>query len=108
MSYFNRLLPVMAGHEFCFRADEDRARELLRSGQCRLIRRGRRDRVLAATAGIREPLLVGKGTACHRVRYSHNRETGQNPPQVWTHMRQPSPAPFGRDPALPGMFFAER
>ena len=94
----NRLPVIDTSGECLFLVDDDGARELLRSGRARLIRRRGRDRALQATSEIHrdEIRLLGRGTAADHVRYSHNHETPTNPPRVWTHVPQPSRGVFGR------------
>jgi hypothetical protein len=95
----NNRLPVLdTTGQYLFAVDDVGARELLRRGQCRLIRRRGRDRVLQAVVGLRrdhELRLLGRGTALDRTRYSHNRDNQTNPPRVWTLTPQPTPAVFG-------------
>ena len=77
-------------------ADDDRARELVKAGQARPIRRKGSVRVLQAAAGWKKPGEVdplGRGTALDHVRYSHRHETEENPPNVWS-LRRLSPAQF--------------
>lgn len=74
--------------EYLWHADEETCRELIRTGKARLIRTGRRNcaRVLQAVVSLRrdDVRLLGRGTALDRTRYSHNRETEDNPAKVWT------------------------
>ena len=71
-------------------ADDERARELVKAGEARPIRRKGSVRVLQAAAGWTKPGeadLAGRGTALDHVRYSHRHETPTNPPRVWTFYR---------------------
>lgn len=69
-----------------FWASESFARELIREHKVNLIRRGNRTVALRSVAGARAEILelAGRGTALGGVRYSHQRETPENPPGVWT------------------------
>lgn len=69
-----------------FWASESFARELVREHKVTLIRRGNRTIALRSVAGAREEILelAGRGTALGGTRYSHNHETPENPPKVWT------------------------
>lgn len=80
-------------------ADEDQAHDFLKNREVHLIRRRGRARVLQAVAGWTKPGEVdplGRGTALDRTRYSHRHEADDNPPNVWTLIRQAHPAPFVR------------
>jgi len=73
-------------------ADRDLAQRFLKAGKVVLIRRRGRKSILQALpeAEIRKPGEVrslGRGTALDHTRYSHRRETDQNPPRVWSHTR---------------------
>ena len=70
--------------EFLFWADEERARDLLKTGEVTLIRSGGRVRVLHASSRLVHAVPDGRGTGLDNTRYSHNHETQQNPPRVWT------------------------
>jgi hypothetical protein len=98
MSASNTHLPVLdqAG-TLLFFADDETCRELLRAGQCRLIRRGGRDRALVATSATTRAELqrAGGGTGFNHTRYSHRHETTTNPPRVWCLTPQRDPAVFG-------------
>lgn len=79
--------------------DDARARELVRAREVRVIRRKGCARVLQVVAGWQKPGRVdplGRGTALDRTRYSHHRETEDNPPNVWTLVRQAHHTPFVR------------
>jgi hypothetical protein len=92
-------LPVMDTTGEClFFVDDTGARELLHAGSVRLIRRNGRNRVLLATGEIRrsELELLGRGSGLDHVRYSHQRETHDNPARVWCLTPQPSRAVFTR------------
>ena len=73
--------------EYLWLADEQQARDLLHSGSVRLIRRRGCARVLQAVVAISRDdqlRLAGRGTAADHMRYSHDHETRENPPRVWT------------------------
>jgi hypothetical protein len=92
-------LPVIdTAGTLLFFVDDTRGRELLRAHKARLIRRNGRDRALLATGEIRrgELRLLGRGLGLDHVRYSHRRETEDNPRNCWTLVRQPSRAVFER------------
>jgi hypothetical protein len=76
------------GGEYLWHADEATCRDLLRLGMARLIRPRRQScvRVLQAIVPVRrdEIRMLGRGTALDRTRYSHDHETPENPPRVWT------------------------
>jgi hypothetical protein len=85
-----RIAVIGVSGEHLMWADDARARELVKLGQARPIRRKGRDRVLQAVAGWKKPgevNLSGRGTALDRTRYSHRRETEDNPQNVWTLVR---------------------
>ena len=71
--------------ELLWLADESQARDLLRAGYARLIRRRGCARVLQAVVALqRDDLrLLGRGSAADHTRYSHDHETPDNPPRVW-------------------------
>ena len=81
-------IPVLGvSGEHLYWADDEQARELLRAGSARLIRRGGRVRMVQATASYTRTVglaLLGRGTAADHTRYSHDHETPHNPPRVWT------------------------
>jgi hypothetical protein len=86
MSTANNRLPVLdLTGEVLFFADDHAARELLRLGQVRLIRRRGRDRALQATTEIRrdEIRLLGRGSGLDHVRYSHRNDAPDNIRGVW-------------------------
>ena len=72
--------------------DEQTARELIKARKARLIRKNGYPRMLIASQGQREfgSLTGGRGTALDKTRYSHNRETRDNPEGVWTLKRLPA------------------
>ena len=72
-------------------ADEFEARDLLRAGCVRLIRRRGCARVLQAVVPVRreDVRMLGRGTALDRTRYSHDHETADNPRGVWTLLHLP-------------------
>lgn len=86
MSVSDRLEVRGLEGELLYSADEFEARDLLRAGCVRLIRRRGCARALQAVVPVRREdiRLLGRGTALDRTRYSHDHETPTNPPRVWT------------------------
>lgn len=87
MSASERFAVVDEAGEHLFWVYEDRAQDLLKEGKVRLVRRKGRARILVARCDVAEPLrleLDGRGSALDHTRYSHRRETRDNPPRVWT------------------------
>jgi len=79
-----RVLDVCGEHLYW--VDEAGAQDLLKRGQVHLVRRRGRVRMLQARDDIPAPLtlkLEGRGSAFDHTRYSHRRETPDNPPRVW-------------------------
>jgi hypothetical protein len=74
-----------------FWADEDQARELLKRGQATLVQRKGKARYLLGSDQLTKygELTRGRGNAFTQTRYSHNRETEENPERVWTLVRLP-------------------
>lgn len=72
-----------------FWASETLARDLVREHKVSLIRHNNRTVALRAVPGAIEEILelAGRGTALGGTRYSHDHETRENPPRVWTFTR---------------------
>jgi hypothetical protein len=72
-------------------ADDELAHELLHRGQVRISRRGK-TRLLVSTTDQSEfwgNFTGDRGTLFAATRYSHNKETKDNPPGVWTFKHLP-------------------
>jgi hypothetical protein len=83
----SRIQVLALSGEHLFWADDEQGRDLLRTGKAQLIRCRGRARILQAVVSLRrdgELRMLGRGTALDRTRYSHNRETEDNPEKVWT------------------------
>jgi hypothetical protein len=87
-------LPLYDGSKLARWIDEHEARELIKTRQAELLRTKKRIRALrlisGATATIARPIERGSGP--RPTRYSHNRETIDNPPKVWTLVHLPKSA----------------
>ena len=83
----DRLRVVDVCGEHLYWVDELGAQDLLKRGLVRLIRRRGRMRMLQAREDAGPPpqlQLAGRGSGLDHMRYSHRRETVDNPPRVWT------------------------
>ena len=72
--------------EHLFWASEERAQELVRSGEATPIRRRGVGRILVVREDRRNDAAAmrGRGTGFDHQRYSHDHETEDNPRGVWT------------------------
>lgn len=85
--YFEKLSVIDAAGEHLFWVTEDQARDMVRKGQVTVIRRKGSVRALRATSAFDlayRNIATGRGTALDKTRYSHNRESEDNPEKVWT------------------------
>ena len=81
-----RIAVLDASGAHLFWASEQKAHELVAAHQVTLIRRHGRTIALRAVSDATEAILenaAGRGSALGGQRYSHCRETHENPPRVW-------------------------
>lgn len=87
----SRISVIGVSGEFLGWATEDEAHLLVRHGQATVVRRRGKIRVVQAVVeSIRKPWevrMLGRGSALDHTRYSHRRETEENPPRVWAFTR---------------------
>jgi hypothetical protein len=94
-SYPEKLAVRNAEGEHLFWCDEDAARDLVKAGKVAIVRRAGRVRFLEAHSHQLTQFGVidgGRGTALDKTRYSHHRDTDENPEGVWTLVHIPRAA----------------